>query len=72
MSPAKTYSCCASRIVNLWSAYNRHLAAVIASLDEDALGHVWHSPDGDVTLECIAIDYVRHLEHHLRQIGIEA
>ena len=61
-----------NEIVTLWSAYNRHLAAVIESLDDSALGHVWHSPDGDVTLEFIANDYVRHLEHHLAQIGIHA
>jgi hypothetical protein len=57
-------------IVTLWSAYNRHLATVIESLDNAALGHVWHSSDGDVTLEFIATDYVRHLKHHLGQIGI--
>src|SRR4026209_2837953 len=61
-----------NEIVTLWSAYNRHLASVIESLDDSALGHVWHSPDGDVTLEFIASDYVRHLEHHLAQIGIHA
>ena len=61
-----------SEIVTLWSAYNRHLATVIESLDDAALGHVWHSPEGDVTLEFIATDYVRHLLHHLKQIGIEA
>jgi hypothetical protein len=61
-----------SEIVTLWSAYNRHLATVIESLDHAALGHVWHSPEGDVTLEFIATDYVRHLRHHLKQIGIEA
>lgn len=61
-----------SEILTLWSAYNRHLATVIESLDEATIGHVWHSPDGDVTLEFIATDYVRHLTHHLRQIGIEA
>ena len=61
-----------NEIVTLWSAYNRHLASVIESLDDSALGHVWHSPDGDVTLEFIASDYVRHLQHHLKQIGIEA
>ena len=60
-----------NEIVTLWSAYNRHLASVIESLDDSALGHVWHSPDGDVTLEFIASDYVRHLKHHLKQIGIE-
>ena len=61
-----------SEIIILWSAYNRHLATVIESLDDAALGHVWHSPDGDVTLEFIATDYLRHLKHHLKQIGIEA
>ena len=61
-----------SEIISLWSAYNRHIATVIESLDEAALEHVWHSPSGDVTLEFIALDYVRHLTHHLRQIGIEA
>jgi len=60
-----------SEIIALWSAYNRHLVSVIESLDESALGHVWHAPDGDVTLEFIASDYVRHLKHHLKQIGIE-
>ena len=60
-----------AEIVALWSAYNRHLVLVIESLDESALGHVWHSYDGDVTLEFIATDYVRHLKHHLKQIGIE-
>ena len=61
-----------SEIVTLWSAYNRHLATVIESLDNAALDHVWHSPEGDVTLQFIATDYVRHLVHHLKQIGIEA
>jgi hypothetical protein len=57
-------------IIALWSAYNRHLATIIDSLDPSALGHVWHSPDGDVTLEFIATDYVRHTKHHLNQIGL--
>jgi hypothetical protein len=61
-----------SEIIALWSAYNRHLVAVIESLDDSTLGHVWHAPDGDVTLEFIATDYVRHIKHHLKQIGIEA
>ena len=59
-----------AEIVALWSAYNRHLVSVIESLDDSALGHVWHASDGDVTLEFIATDYVRHLKHHLAQIGI--
>ena len=58
-------------VIGLWAAYNRHLARLIASIDASALGHVWHSPDGPLTLEYIAVDYVRHLRHHLRQIGLE-
>jgi hypothetical protein len=61
-----------TEIIALWSAYNRHLVSVIESIDDSALGHVWHAPDGDVTLEFIATDYVRHVKHHLTQIGIEA
>ena len=61
-----------AEIIALWSAYNRHLVSVIESLDDSALGHVWHAPDGDVTLEFIATDYVRHVKHHLAQIGIQA
>ena len=61
-----------AEIIALWSAYNRHLVSVIESLDDSALGHVWHASDGDVTLEFIATDYVRHLKHHLAQIGIQA
>ena len=61
-----------AEIVALWSAYNRHLVSVIESLDHSTLGHVWHASDGDVTLEFIATDYVRHLKHHLAQIGIQA
>ena len=60
-----------SKIVTLWSAYNQHLVTVIESLDDAALSHIWHAPDGgDLTLEFIATDYVRHLTHHLKQIGI--
>jgi hypothetical protein len=57
-------------IIALWAAYNRHLATIIETLDPSALDHVWHAPDGDVTLEFIATDYVRHLKHHLNQIGL--
>jgi hypothetical protein len=61
-----------AEIIALWAAYNRHLATIIESLDPSALGHVWHSPGGDLTLEFIATDYVSHLKHHLRQIGLDA
>ena len=57
-------------LISLWTAYNLHLAAVIQAMDDNALNHVWHHPNADYTLRFIAEDYVTHLEHHLRQIGI--
>ena len=58
-------------VVALWAAYNRQLARILDTLDPSALGHVWHSASGDVTLEFIANDYVRHVKHHLGQIGVD-
>ena len=56
-------------IVALWSAYNRHLAHVIATTPADALYGSGRGPDGDVvTLGFLMEDYVRHLRHHLEQL----
>jgi hypothetical protein len=54
-------------LVELWSAYNRHIAHVIARLPENALDHVWER-DQPLTLKAIAEDYLRHLRHHVAQI----
>jgi uncharacterized damage-inducible protein DinB len=67
-------------LVTLWAGYNRHLARVMAStptavrqvprashnLDRMALHPA--PADQPATLEYFMDDYVRHLEHHLRQI----
>jgi hypothetical protein len=56
-------------IIQLWQSYNTQLAAVIRTVDPQALQHVWHTPDGkDLTLEFLMRDYVTHLRHHLDQI----
>jgi len=58
-----------SDIVDLWTAYNRHLAVVIRHLDAQALKNVWKTPSGqEVDLEFIARDYITHMRHHLEQI----
>jgi len=57
-------------LVTLWGAYNRYLAHVIAHLPVSKLETVCHIGSGEpVTLGFIATDYLRHLVHHLRQIG---
>ncbi|HUE81440.1 MAG TPA: DinB family protein [Pyrinomonadaceae bacterium] len=69
-------------LVQLWRLYNLHLVHMIAripaptltllrtkhSLDRIALETI--SSDREVTLEYLVRDYLRHLKHHLKQIGI--
>jgi hypothetical protein len=56
-------------LLELWSAYNRHLARVIARIPPEKRTHSCRIGDSQpVTLEFLVRDYVRHLEHHLRQI----
>jgi hypothetical protein len=60
-------------LIALWSAYNRHLAHVIARIPESVRGVRCSIGDNPVvTLSHIALDYVGHLQHHLRQIFDEA
>ena len=58
-------------LVSLWAAYNRYLAHVIARIPESKLDTQCrigsHEP---MTLGFIAEDYLRHLVHHLKQIGV--
>src|SRR5579862_2218541 len=57
-----------SELVELWVAYNRHLAHVMRHADPQAAGHLWKSPEGDLTLGFLMTDYLKHLSHHLNQI----
>ena len=56
-------------LIELWSAYNRHLAHVIAHIPEDMRKVRCLIGDNPaVPLSHVALDYVGHLQHHLRQI----
>lgn len=58
-------------LVSLWASYNRYLAHVISRLPESKLSTSCRIGSGEpVTLEFLANDYVRHLVHHLEQIGV--
>jgi hypothetical protein len=57
-----------SELVELWNAYNRHLAHIMRHADPQAAGHVWKAPDGDLALAFLMTDYLKHLRHHLAQI----
>jgi hypothetical protein len=57
-------------LVSLWVSYNQLLAHVIEKLPESHLNVLCHIGTSEpVTLEFIAQDYLRHLLHHLKQIG---
>ena len=55
-------------LVELWLAYNRHLAHVMRHSDVNAARHVWKAPGAEYDLEYLMEDYLRHLRHHLAQI----
>ena len=57
-------------LVTFWSAYNRHLAHVMACTPDDAAARTALSPDGSqqVSVAFLMEDYVTHLRHHLAQI----
>jgi hypothetical protein len=68
-------------LVTLWRLYNEHLARVMEAAPEEqrTASRAAHNlseigfavPDGVATLEFIMKDYVAHLRHHLRQLGVD-
>jgi hypothetical protein len=57
-------------MVALWANYNRYIAHVIAHLAPAKLEVPCRiGSSGAVTLKFLAEDYLRHLVHHLGQIG---
>lgn len=59
----------AELLLDLWSALNRYLAFLFGQFPTGKLGTLCII-DGAaaMTLEALALDYVAHLEHHLRQL----
>jgi len=57
-------------LVDLWAGYNRYLAHVIAHLPAAKLEVPCRIGSNEpVTLASLVEDYLRHLVHHLEQIG---
>jgi hypothetical protein len=56
-------------LVEFFSLYNLHLCRVIDSLPAEALNNPCNiGKENPVTLDFVVEDYLRHLEHHIRQI----
>ena len=58
-------------LIDLWASYNRHLAQVIRRIRPEALPNRCElSPGREVTSDYFVDDYLTHLQHHLRQMGV--
>jgi hypothetical protein len=58
-------------LLELWRAYNSHLAHVIAAIDEvQREVRCTIGTDAPVTLGFLTYDYLVHLRHHLKQLGV--
>jgi hypothetical protein len=58
-----------SELLELWAAYNHHLAYLISNVPDQALSHTCRVGGAEsVTLEFLMLDYVRHLQHHLTDL----
>jgi len=56
-------------LIEFWSIYNRHLAHLIANIPESLRATPCEIGDSPaVTLSYIALDYVGHIQHHLKQV----
>ena len=59
-------------VLDFWTAYNRHLAHLIARIPADRLSAQWLAAGKPpMPLEALVVDYIRHMRHHLAQIDPE-
>ena len=59
-----------TQLLDLWRQFNYQLAHIMRSVDPVCLSHTWQvDPKTGFTLFDLMIDYQRHLEDHLIQIG---
>ncbi|PZR22992.1 MAG: DinB family protein [Flavobacterium psychrophilum] len=59
-------------IISFWANYNQHLIEVVKRIPEaDMLCECNNGGEKNVTLQWLIADYVSHMEHHLRQAGID-
>jgi hypothetical protein len=56
-------------ILNLWLSLNKQIAEIMTQFPEDKLQLLCNTGDAKlVTIEWIMIDYVDHMEHHLKVV----
>ena len=59
-----------NELLDLWRYFNLHIARVIRTVNEECIDHIWIvDEDTSITLGELMIDYLRHLNDHLKQIN---
>lgn len=60
-----------THVIQFWEQYNRHLIEVVKRIPEQDMQRLCNNGgEIPVTLAWLLEDYVKHMEHHLRQAGI--
>jgi len=57
------------QVILFWTAYNKQLVEVIKNIPKEKLQNKVNT-EASHTLEFLIIDYVEHMEHHLRQVVV--
>jgi hypothetical protein len=57
-----------THVIDFWELYNRHLLHILVFMEEENLSRTCKTGAEPKTIDWLAHDYVRHLEHHLKQI----
>lgn len=58
-----------AELITLWRAYNSHLLRVVEAMPEEGRRAICRVGEGpEVTVAWLIVDYVDHLEHHLRKM----
>ncbi len=56
------------QIIKFWTIYNTQLLEIIKRIPSNSLKNQIKVGDNLLTIEFLIVDYVDHLEHHLKQI----
>jgi transcriptional regulator len=56
------------QIISFWTIYNKQIIEIIKRIRKENLEKQIKIGNNILTLELLIIDYVEHLEHHLKQI----
>ena len=56
------------QLIDFWTIYNKQLIEIISRIPTENLVKQFKVGENSATLEFFIIDYVEHLEHHLKQL----